>query len=100
VSKIGSDVNHLFFEVLPRLARGVYVNFHDVFHPFEYPRSWIYEGRAWSEAYLLRSFLTFNHEFEVVLFNTFLETFHEPWFREHMPLCLENPGGSIWLRRR
>lgn len=100
VSKIGSDVNFLLFEVLPRLAPGVYVHFHDTFHPFEYPRAWIYEGRAWNEAYLLRSFLTFNDAFQIVLFNTFMETFHEAWFRRHMPLCLENPGGSLWLRRQ
>jgi len=48
VSKIGSDVNHIFFEILPRLARGVYIHFHDVFYPFEYPKEWIYEGRAWN----------------------------------------------------
>ncbi len=99
VSKIGSDVNHLFFEVLPRLARGVHVHLHDVFFPFEYPRAWIEEGRTWTEAYLLRAFLMFNSGFEIVLFNTFLEHFHADWFAEHMPLCLRNPGGSIWLRR-
>jgi hypothetical protein len=100
VSKIGSDVNHLFFEVLPRLAPGVHVHFHDVFFPFEYPREWIVEGRAWTEDYLLRAFLSFNAEWEIVLMNTFLERFHEPWFAEHMPLCLRNPGGSVWIRRR
>jgi hypothetical protein len=100
VSKVGSDVNHLLFEVLPRLASGVYVHVHDIFHPFEYPAAWIYEGRSWSEAYLLRSFLMFNDAFEIVLFNTFVEHFHRPFFERHMPLCLENPGGSIWLRRR
>lgn len=100
VSKLGSDVNHLFLEVLPRLRPGVYVHVHDVHHPFEYPAGWIYEGRAWTEAYLLRAFLAFNSAFEIVLFNTFLERFHEEWFRAHMPLCLENRGGSIWLRRR
>jgi predicted O-methyltransferase YrrM len=100
VSKVGSDVNYLFFEVLPRLRPGVLVHVHDVFYPFEYPREWVYEGRAWTEDYLLRGFLTFNSAFEIVLMNTFLERFHEDWFREHMPLCLRNPGGSIWLRRR
>lgn len=100
VSKIGSDVNHLFFEVLPRLRPGVHVHLHDVFHPFEYPRDWILEGRAWTEAYLLRAFLAFNGAFEVVVFNTFLETFHRPWFEANMPLCLRNPGGSLWMRRR
>jgi predicted O-methyltransferase YrrM len=100
VSKVGSDVNYLFFEVLPRLAPGVYVHVHDVFRDFEYPAEWVYEGRAWTEAYMLRNFLAFNSAFEIVLFNTFLEHFHAARFRERMPLCLENTGGSIWLRRR
>ncbi len=100
VAKIGSDVNYLFFEVLPRLAPGVYVHLHDIFYPFEYPREWVLEGRAWSEAYLLRAFLTLNRSYEIVLFNTFLEHFHRELFEDHMPLCLRNPGGSIWLRRR
>lgn len=100
VAKIGSDVNHLYLEVLPRLAPGVYVHVHDVFWPFEYPKDWILEGRAWNELYLLRAMLAGNPRWEIVLMNTFLETFHEAWFREHMPLCLRNPGGSIWLRKR
>lgn len=99
VSKVGSDVNYLMFEVLPRLRAGVYVHLHDVFYPFEYPPGWIYEGRAWSEAYLLRCLLTFSSGFEIVLLNTFLQQFHEPYFRDRMPLFLENRGGSIWLRR-
>ncbi len=99
VSKVGSDVNYLFFEILPRLAKGVYVHVHDIFFPFEYPAEWIYEGRAWTEAYLLRAFLTFNRTFEIALFNTFLERFHEARFRERMALCMKNTGGSIWLRR-
>jgi hypothetical protein len=52
------------------------VHFHDIFYPFEYPKEWIYEARAWTEAYLLRAFLTFNRAYEIVLFNTFLERFH------------------------
>ena len=99
VSKTGSDVNRLFFEVLPRLRPGVWVHIHDVFYPFEYPREWVEEGRAWNEDYLLRAFLMFSSGFEIALFNTYLEGFHEDWFRREMPLCLENRGGSIWLRR-
>ncbi|HLH69016.1 MAG TPA: class I SAM-dependent methyltransferase [Candidatus Dormibacteraeota bacterium] len=100
VVKVGSDVQHLFNEILPRLRRGVYVHFHDVFYPFEYPEEWVREGRAWTEAYLLRAFLAFNREFEIVAFNTYLERFHRPWFERHMPLCLRNEGGSVWVRRR
>jgi hypothetical protein len=99
VSKIGSDVNRVLFEVLPRLASGVHVHVHDIFHPFEYPKYWFLEGRAWNETYLLRAFLQYNAAFQVVLMNTFMERYHEAFFEEHMPLCLKNPGGSIWLRR-
>ena len=99
VSKINSDVNRIFFDILPRLSPGVYIHFHDIFFPFEYPKDWIYEGRAWSEAYLLRAFLQFNSAFRIVLMNTFMERFHGPFFQENMPLCLNNPGGSIWIRR-
>lgn len=99
VSKINSDVNHIFFDILPRLSSGVHIHFHDIFFPFEYPMDWIYEGRAWNEAYLLRAFLQFNTRFRVVLMNTFMERFHEPFFQKKMPLCLKNTGGSIWIRK-
>jgi predicted O-methyltransferase YrrM len=99
VSKVGSDVNYIFSEVLPVLRPGVYVHLHDIFYPFEYPKEWIYEGRAWTEAYLLRAFLAFNSAYEIVLFNSFLERFHRERFFHMMPLCLKNEGGSIWLRR-
>jgi hypothetical protein len=97
VSKINSDVNRVFFEILPTISSGVYIHFHDIFYPFEYPKEWINEGRAWNEAYTLRSFLQYNSEFFVVLFNTFMEHYHEQFFREKMPLCLKNTGGSIWI---
>jgi hypothetical protein len=99
VSKIGSDVNYLFFELLPTLAAGVYLHFHDIFFPFEYPQAWVLEGRTWSEDYLLKAFLQYNDTFEVVFFNNFLAQFHPERFAALMPLCLKNPGGSIWLRK-
>lgn len=99
VSKAGSDVNWLFFEVLPRLAHGVYVHVHDVQYPFEYPQAWIREGRAWNEAYLVRAFLQYNSGFRVVLMNSYMACFHEAFFRTYLPLCLKNRGGSLWLQR-
>jgi predicted O-methyltransferase YrrM len=41
VSKAGSDVNFILFQILPLLKKGVLVHFHDVFYPFEYPREWV-----------------------------------------------------------
>jgi hypothetical protein len=99
VSKINSDVNRIVFDILPSLSSGVHVHFHDIFFPFEYPKEWIYEGRAWNEAYVLRAFLQYNSAFRIVLMNTFMEQFHEPFFQEKMPLCLRNTGGSIWIRK-
>ena len=100
VLKTGSDVNHLLFEVLPRLAPGVWVHVHDIAHPFEYPREWVEEGRAWNEAYAWRAFLQYNAAFEIQVMNTCLEFLEPDWFRANMPLCLRNVGGSLWLRRR
>jgi predicted O-methyltransferase YrrM len=99
VSKTGSDVNRILFDILPRLASGVHIHFHDVFYPFEYPKEWVYEGRAWNEDYILRAFLEFNDSFEVVLFGTWLAQFHRDLLDELMPMTRENPGGSLWLKR-
>lgn len=100
VLKTGSDVNHLLFQVLPRLVSGVWVHVHDVPYPFEYPREWVAEGRAWNEAYAWRAFLQYNAAFEIQIINTCLEFLEPDWFRQNMPLCLKNVGGSMWLRRR
>lgn len=102
VSKTGSDVNRIFFELLPRLRPGTLVHIHDIFYPFEYPCEWVTHrsGFGWNEAYLLRAFLMNNPAFEIIAFNTFLETFHTDRFAANMPVCLENRGGSIWLRRK
>jgi predicted O-methyltransferase YrrM len=100
VAKTGSDVNHIFFEILPQLNRGVLIHFHDIFYPFEYPENWILEKNiAWNENYILRAFLQYNKNFKIILFNTFLEYYHEDWFCKNMPLCLKNKGGSIWLQK-
>ncbi len=67
VAKIGSAVNHLFFEFIPRLRKGVLIHIHDIFLPDEYPQKWIIEeGSHWNAQYLVRAFLQFNHAFEIV----------------------------------
>ena len=101
VLKAGSDVQHLIDEVFPRLAPGVHIHVHDVFYPFEYPEAWLATGCAVNEAYAVRALLQSSAAYEIVLFNSFLERFHRPWFAEHMPLVLAGryPTGGIWLRR-
>jgi hypothetical protein len=100
VSKIGSDVNFLLFEVLPALRPGVLVHVHDIAYPFEYPQEWVLgEGRAWNEAYLLRAFLQFNPTFEIVFWGSFLAQFHRERLLQQLPIWSRNAGASLWLRR-
>ena len=99
IAKLGSDVNHLIFNVLPVLASGIYIHIHDIFYPFEYPLDRVYEGRAWNEAYLVRAFLQFNPQFEIRFFNTFFDWFHKPRYFTGMPLVQKNTGGGLWLKK-
>jgi hypothetical protein len=89
----------LLFDVIPRLAAGVVVHFHDVFWPFEYPLEWIEEGHAWNEAYLLRAFLQYNSVFTVILFNNLIGRLAADLLAERMPLVLTDIGGSLWLQK-
>lgn len=99
VSKIGSDVNCIVFELLPRLNPGVFVHFHDIYYPFEYPKQWICQGRAWNESYLLRAFLQFNAAFSIRFFNSYLGRFLLDHVARVLPLFGKNPGSSIWITR-
>jgi len=99
VAKAGSDVNDLFFRVLPSLAVGVTVHIHDILWPFEYPKEWLLEGRAWNEAYLLRAFLQFNTDWEVIYFNDYMSRHARELVAQKAPLMLVETGGSFWMRR-
>jgi len=98
VSKTGSDVNHIFFDILPALNPGVVVHLHDVFPGFEYPRAWIEEGRSWNELYLLRAFLQYNSTFEIFCFPALLHHVDNVRHRALAP-HITNIGGSCWLRK-
>ena len=101
VMKTGSDVCHELFTVLPALAPGVFVHFHDIFWPFEYPADWVLrDNRSWNEIYALRSFLMYNDAFEVVFFNDYFAQTFRSAIESGWPAMLKNTGGSIWLRRR
>lgn len=68
VAKTGSDVVHLYLQVMPRLAAGVRVHVHDVFLPADYPPAWaITEHRDWNEQYLLQALLLDDRRWRVEL---------------------------------
>jgi Methyltransferase domain len=99
VSKVGSDVNYLFFDVLPRVAPGVWIHFHDIGYPFEYPPEWIYEGRSWNEAYLLRALLTESPVWEIELWVPCLQRLRGEQLKGALPPDTPFDGASIWVRR-
>lgn len=99
VTRIGSDVNHLLFSVLPRLCAGVIIHFHDIFWPFEYPQDWLVQGYAWNEAYILRAFLQYNEAFEVMLFNNYLVERHPMEVAKLVPRLSRVQSCSLWLRK-
>jgi predicted O-methyltransferase YrrM len=100
IVKCGSDVKNLIFDILPRLPSGVFVHFHDVFFPFEYPREWLEDGRFWNENYFLRAFLSSNSEWKIFFFNSYVARVFGEYMRQHFPLCVKNTGGSLYLRRK
>jgi hypothetical protein len=101
VSKTGSDVNFLFFEVLPRLKPGVLVHIHDIFLPDEYPEKWVIdEGRHWNEQYILRAFMQFNSAWRVVWSAHYMGTRHTAAVQNTFPrFPALGGGGSFWIER-
>lgn len=101
VAKTGSDVNYLFFEILPRLNKGVLVHVHDIFLPDEYPKKWVIEEcRNWNEQYLLHAFLQYNQAFEIVWASHFMSTrFHDQVHDVFPRFPSLGGGGSFWLRK-
>lgn len=100
IVKTGGDVNFIIFEILPILNKGVLIHFHDIQYPFEYPIEWVLKfKRSWNENYFLRAFLMYNQAYEIISFDSYLESRYTDWYKEHMPLCLKNEGGSLWLRK-
>ena len=90
------------FEVIPRLPQGVYIHFHDIFLPAEYPKDWVLEeNRSWNEQYLVRALVMLNHSFQVI----FGCKYAELRFPGEISQALQLPdgrsygGGSFWIQK-
>lgn len=106
VLRIGSDVQYLYMDVLPRLREGVFVHAHDIFLPSEYPMQWVLEKhRFWNEQYLLQAFLAFNDSFKVVWAGNYMHQKNADRLKATIS-SYEKTGrpswigpGSFWIRR-
>lgn len=100
VVKTGSDCCTEFFDILPRLKKGVVIHVHDIFWPFEYPRHWVVgENRSWNEIYLLRGLLTDNPNYEFLQFTDYMTKVLPALAVEFAPQFTSRSGGSLWLRK-
>jgi len=115
VIKAGSDLCTILFEVLPVLAPGVCIHFHDIRYPFQYERETVLNGVFWNEAYLLRALLMYNSSFAITFWLNCLVNVKLGEARnllERLPLPewdrrfndgagnYSSAGGSIYLTKR
>lgn len=100
IVRIGSDVQYLLLEVIPRLAPGVLVHLHDIFLPFEYPEAWV-KGRLWffNEQYMLQSFLSFNDSFEILWASRFMLDRHSHLVEGKDNQLPNSLSSSLWMKR-
>jgi predicted O-methyltransferase YrrM len=104
--KFGSDVCREILEILPAISSGVWIHFHDIFFPYDYPPKWlIEERRAWNEQYMLEAFLAYNHSFQVVLANHWLSVDYPQEVAKIWSGVLNwkdpyHHCGSLWLRKK
>ena len=107
--RLGSDSNHLLFNILPVLKKGVLVHIHDIFLPYEYPKRWYQElNIQWNEQYLVLAFLMNSKMFEVLLPNYLIgreqdEKLSKIFSSWDLSAITQNMGGingaSLWLRK-
>lgn len=104
-SFMNSDVTVVFLEILPRLKPGVFVEFHDIYLPFDYPKEW--STRYYNEQYLLASsILAEGNKYEIVFPGMFiaqdseLSKIIDPLWDSPEMQGVEKHGGSFWIRTK
>jgi hypothetical protein len=105
VSKLGSDVNRIYLDILPELNDGVRIHIHDITFPFEsvsvdHP---VFDLFAlWNEVALVQAFLMFNTRFEIDLCLSYLHHMHSETLSEHFPSYDSDRHypSSLWLRKQ
>jgi SAM-dependent methyltransferase/CBS domain-containing protein len=97
--RTGGDVNWVFFDILPRLAPGVWIHVHDLFWPWDYPPKWVLdEGYSFNEQYLVQAFLMGNSAYRARLAMSMLAAVRRPELRALLPEGAV--GGSVWIEKR
>jgi hypothetical protein len=98
--KIQGDVEQQLLRILPSLVRGVWIHFHDVFTPYDYPEDWVLKPVRMSvnEQYAVECLLSGGARYQVEIPLHYLVRHH---LREVQHLL---PRGrvraqSFWMRK-
>lgn len=99
VLKYNSDVMYIFNKILPNLKKGVFVHFHDIEFPFEYPEVWINQGRFWNEAFMLKQFLSYNNYWKIQLWINAIYAKNPDFIKANFPIFEKGIGKSMYLKK-
>ncbi len=101
----GSDVEHILFKILPKLNKGVLVQFHDYFRPYDYPEDWKTDPvmSKWNEHYYVE---LISSRYSIIVCNNMWCTVRNNDLIAKYPFVPKNitknfgavKGSSIWFR--
>jgi hypothetical protein len=99
VLKTQNDLCYILLTILPALAKGVYVHFHDIFTPYDYPARWLLQTAFYfNEQYALEAILCNSSQFEVLLPVHWLCRDSLTKIKELLPGG-KDPGCAFWIRK-
>lgn len=89
--KPGSEVLRIIFDVLPQLAPGVFVHFHDIYFPYDYPPGLFKAAFIGRESPLLHAFLCMNSSYAIAVSLSMLHHARPEKLREVFPAYNPRP---------
>jgi hypothetical protein len=99
--KMGSEVNRVVLDVLPRLAPGVLVHFHDIFLPWEYHPGMVALRGFFNEQYLLQAYLAENPHWRILFAGHAIERDRRSALEDLVPSLAGSDHHSLafWIQR-
>ena len=98
--RTGSDVNWMFFEVLPTISAGVWIHVHDLSWPRDYGDGWVLdEGLSWNEQYLVQAFLMHNAAYRVRFASVMLNHYRKELLEQLFPAPTIAGASSVWIEK-
>jgi predicted O-methyltransferase YrrM len=93
------DVLKIFFEIIPKLKKGVIIHIHDIFTPKDYPKKWlITENKFWNEQYLVEALMMNKNKYEIYLMLNYLKNNAYKELKKKCPYLKKNSEpGSLYL---